>query len=173
MKYEETFEQCLFIFRAQFFWVCCDYEKPEQAALEEKIQMVKKKAESNSHDEIFIPNASKGAGTYKEFSGINSLSEKIRPFFPRVSFIFNIFPFLRLNWTSHPRKHYQKYCRFLQKYITPEEKEIIIQENLRTDEGCGHNGPELDCYAELFWELIQEEKKYIPVVSEIRYFFAS
>ncbi|WP_288807156.1 hypothetical protein [uncultured Treponema sp.] len=96
-------------------------------------------------------------GSYKDFKGINRFSEFLRPHFSRLSFIFNIFPSVRLNWTSHPKKLYWRYTRLIEKLLTPEEKEIIIRENLRDDETSGHRGPEWDCYAEVFWSLIQEE----------------
>lgn len=153
-KYEMTYENCRLFFRMEFFQLIYDLESAEHRALNDKCFTLINKVEHS--DPTFIPSWG-GKPTYNQFYGINRFSEFLNKHFSHTSFVFNIFPRIRLNWTSHSAKKYRQMCRVLEK-LTDKEKEIITRENLRTDKECGHNGAEFDCYAEVFWSLLQEWK---------------
>ena len=191
IKYPETEEQCRFIQRCIFFTLIYDTTDPVQTALNEKvfnlllvvsgINKIKKDgtfARTNIllQKKFFSRRDFKyhGQGRYNEVFGITLLAEKLRPHLPLASFVFTL-PGLHLNWNNRPRRLYQRYCRALSP-LTDEEKEIINRENLRDHkknpmDDCGHVGPEFDCYVPLIWRFMQEEKDYIPVLSEIKFWY--
>ena len=190
IKYPETEEQCRFIQRCSFFTLISDTTDPVQTALDEKVWnllsvvrgIIKIKKDgtfvrTNMLLQKLFPFRDfkdPWKGRYNEVFGITPLAEKLRPHLPLASFVFTL-PGLHLNWNNRPRRLYQRYCRVLSP-LTDEEKEIINRENLRDHkknpmDDCGHVGPEFDCYVPLIWRVMQEEKDYIPILSEIKFWY--
>ena len=172
-KYEETLEGCKFIFRVDFFQLCYDSEDKNQEQLGDKclsLQMLARKLKRQKKNgsienirlpiflqnhyirkySIFLP-----LGKWNKFAGKSKLSNYLITRLPPTSFVFRL-PGMRLNWTSRPHQLYQRYMHFYSENLTEEEKQLIERENLRIDKKSGHRGPEWDCFAEMFWKLLQE-----------------
>lgn len=163
-KYEESLEGCKFIFRVEFFEICADqFELVNKCEnLTDLAHGVKKRKKDGSIDyrgksmfcynffsnkyALFLP-----FGKWNEITGRNRLSTFLCSRLSPVNPVFTL-PGMRLNWTSRPHQLYQRYMRIYSENLTEEEKQIIEQENLKTDT---HQGPEWDCFAEAFWKLLQ------------------
>ena len=171
-KYEETLEGCKFIFRVDFFQLCYDSEDKNQEQLGDKClslqmfaQNLKKQKSDGSFKNIRLPVFLQNyyvkkysiflpLGKWNKFAGKNKLANYLITHLPITNVVFRL-PGMRLNWTSRPHQLYQRYMNIYSENLTDEEKLIIERENLRTDKKSGHRGPEWDCFAEMFWKVLQ------------------
>ena len=93
---------------------------------------------------------------------INKLSEFLLDRLPSISWIFRI-PFINHLCANNPKRSYQKWCEVFDGYFTDEEIEKINNDEAQKG---GR-----DCIGKSVWILMKEQEKYIPILSEIKWFY--
>lgn len=92
------------------------------------------------------------------------LGKALKYIFPNISLVY-LLPGIKLSLTPKPRRAYQEWCKELS-WVKPNIAKVICDE-------CEAKGITNTKIGELAWKMIEEERNYIPVITEIQFMVMS